>query len=141
MDTLIRKNTWQPRFSAWLSFLFSYSRFAFRRVGIHQVVPYVTAARRRDYGIRLSRGATSNSLFQVVALESLVPVLLGIASGMLAAYGTNRWIASLLYKTGMFDLLLLLAAIPTFVLITLFRTFLPAQRTSQIDPATVLREG
>lgn len=140
MDSLIRENTWQPRFAAWLFSFFASLALGISAIGIYGVVSYVTAARRRDYGIRLSLGAAPVSLFRLVTAESLVPVTLGIALGAAGSYGVSRWIASLLYKASAFDPINLSAATGIFLFVALLAALLPALHTARMHPAVVLRE-
>jgi putative ABC transport system permease protein len=140
MQNLIRENTWQPRFSAWLFSSFACLALCLSAVGIYGVVSYVTAARRRDYGIRLSLGTAPGALFRLVTMESLRPVLIGIASGTLGSYWISRWIGSLLYKTGTFDPWSIAIATAIFLIVTLIATCAPALRAARTDPAIALRE-
>jgi predicted permease len=139
LRTLIDENVWQPRFSAWLFSAFAFLALCLSGIGIYGVVAYVTASRRRDFGIRLAIGADPMSLFRMATVQGVLPVLIGAAAGTLASFWTSKWIASLLYKTNPFDAVIVIASAAVLLLMSLAATFIPALRAARVDPAITLR--
>jgi putative ABC transport system permease protein len=139
LTNLIQENTWMSRFSAWLFSAFAALALCLAGIGMYGVVAYVTASRRREYGIRLSLGAHPAGLFQLASLQNLRPVLLGISFGALGSYWSGKWIASLLYNTSVFDLLTLLLTFAILFVVALAATAGPALRAARTDPAIALR--
>jgi ABC-type lipoprotein release transport system permease subunit len=140
LETLIAENLWQPRFAAWFAFIFAAAAACLCGVGIYGVVAYVTAARRRDFGIRAALGAERRDLLTLAAVESLAPVLLGACLGLFAFYWTGRWISSLLYKTSPLNGWNALTGAGILLAISLAAVSGPAARIASIDPALSLRE-
>ena len=139
LQRLIDENVWQPRFSAWLSTAFAGIALAMCGIGIYGVVAYVTAARRRDFGIRVALGAGRSNLLRLAATQSLLPVMIGSLFGLLAFYWTSKWIASLLYKTSPLDPGNALAAALILFGISVAAVARPALRAARVDPAITLR--
>jgi len=105
-------------------------------IGIYGVVAYVTASRRRDFGIRVALGASPGGLFRLATWQSLRPVLIGVGLGVLGSYWTSRWIGSLLYQTSPLDVGTILVSAGILVVMALAATMGPAAR---VDPAVTLR--
>jgi ABC-type antimicrobial peptide transport system permease subunit len=97
LQNLFAENIWQPRFSASLFSTFAFIALCLSGIGIYGVIAYVTASRRREYGIRLSLGAKPSQLFRLASIQSLVPVIAGVGFGAVGSYWTSQWITSLLY--------------------------------------------
>lgn len=139
LQTLVDENTWQPRFSAWLSSTFAGVAVFLCGIGIYGVVAYVTASRRRDFGIRVALGAEPGNLLRLSAMQSLTPILMGSCFGLLCFYWTSKWISSLLYKISPFDLGNSLSSVAILLLIALAAVAGPAIRAARVDPAIALR--
>jgi ABC-type antimicrobial peptide transport system permease subunit len=139
LKALIDENVWQRRFSAWLFSLFASLALCLSGLGIYGVVSYITASRRRDFGIHISLGAGPARLFYLAALRSLLPVAAGIAAGALGSYWTGKWVAALLYKTGPFDPVTTIASTAILVAAAFAAVTGPALRAMRVDPAITLR--
>ncbi len=139
LQTLIDENTWQPRFSAWLASAFALIALCMCGIGIYGVVAYISAARQRDFGIRVALGAERANLLRLAAMESLTPVVIGSCLGLVGFYFTGKYIASLLYKTSPFDGANILVSAAVLLVLALAASARPAMRAASVDPAITLR--
>ncbi|HLH05157.1 MAG TPA: ADOP family duplicated permease [Bryobacteraceae bacterium] len=140
MKSLIRENTWQPRFSGLLFSIFAGLAVLLSALGVYGVVAYAAAASRREYGIRAALGAGRANLFGLVTGQSLLPVATGMVLGVAGALGMGEWIRSILYETGPFDGVAMAEAVAIFLLVTMIATAGPATQAGRVDPAVCLRE-
>jgi ABC-type antimicrobial peptide transport system permease subunit len=108
-------------------------------LGIFSVVAYLVASRSREMGVRLAVGASPRSLVALVVRDALTPVAIGLASGLLLVLWGRRLAEAQLFKVDTNDPLMLAAAIATVVTAALVAAYLPALRTTRINPTDVLR--
>jgi putative ABC transport system permease protein len=95
--------------------------------------------RTREFGIRLSLGATRGDLLQVVIGRAVRLMGLGICLGLGGAVLLVRSIAKLLFQTPPLDGWTF-AVIPVMLaLVALLASYLPARRATRVDPMVALR--
>jgi ABC-type antimicrobial peptide transport system permease subunit len=75
----------------------------------------------------------------MVMKQSLVLVGAGLAIGIPAAIGSNRFMSSLLFEISSRAPLPLVAAAAIMLTVSLLAAFVPARRASRVDPAIALR--
>ena len=115
-------------------------------VGLAGVTAYSVAQRRREIGIRMALGARARDVLGLVMREGLLLVVTGAAIGWLAARAGIRMLSSLLAEvartagTSSSDPMLLAGAPLLLATIALVACYLPARRSTRIDPASSLRQ-
>jgi ABC-type antimicrobial peptide transport system permease subunit len=72
--------------------------------------------------------------------DSLRPVAIGLAIGLLAALAFSRLLQSVLYGVDSRDPLAVVAATAVLISATGLAAFLPARRAARANPAELLRE-
>jgi len=108
-------------------------------IGIFGVVSYSVAQRTREIGIRAALGATPANLVTLVVGGAMVWVAIGLVAGALAAFGTARVMASVLFGVAPSDPVTLTVALSALAAVALLACFLPAQRAARADPLRALR--
>jgi putative ABC transport system permease protein len=108
--------------------------------GIYGVLSFVTARRTQELGIRAALGASRADLLRLVVGSGTIPVIIGIAIGLVGAMSLSRFIQALLFDTSPLDALNLIAVSALFLSVALAACLVPAWRASRIDPATALRQ-
>jgi putative ABC transport system permease protein len=126
-------------FPAVLLVVFACIALALATVGVYGVVAYSAGRRTHEVGIRLALGAEGAAVRAMIVRDGLVPVLLGILVGLVAAVASMRGLRSLLFKVSPVDPLTLLLVPLVIVSATLVASYIPALRASRVDPAAVLR--
>jgi hypothetical protein len=110
-------------------------------VGTYGVMSCLVTQRRPEIGVRLALGAPVGRVSVLVIVQSLQLAMTGIVLGLVAAWGTTRLLARLLYDVSPTDPAVLAAVSLTLLAIAGVAAFAPAMRASRIDPVEVLRNG
>src|SRR4029450_379449 len=87
----------------------------------------------------MARGAQTRDVLRLVVNQGMKPLLVGLAIGIVSAFGLGRLIASQLYKVSSYNPALLGGAIVLLAAIALVACLLPARRASMVDPIQALR--
>ena len=90
-------------------------------VGIYGVMSYSVNQRRHEIGIRMALGAGSRHIIQLVLRRVARLVIIGVAFGLIFAYGTSRVIVSALESVGSMDALTFVAFAVFLSLVALAR--------------------
>lgn len=108
-------------------------------VGLHGLLSFVVAARRREIGVRLALGAEPRDVLAMVAGRGARLAGIGIVAGVLAAVLLGRSLQSLLVGVEPTDGLTLAVATTFTLVLALIGSALPAWRASRISPTEALR--
>ena len=108
-------------------------------VGISGVMSYTVSLRRREVGVRLALGARPADVVAMIVRQGLAPIVIGLALGLAGAWWLTSLLTSQLYRITPHDPLTLSAATAAFLAVALLACWIPARRTSRVDPASVLR--
>ncbi|MFY9819740.1 MAG: ABC transporter permease [Thermoanaerobaculia bacterium] len=139
-DEQLRRSLAPQRMYAEVAGLLGVLGLAVAVVGLFGLLSYSVSLRIREFGIRMAIGAHPDDLLRLVLRQGLSLVALGVVLGMLGALGVSRLLQSLLVGVDANDpfTFAIVSSILTFV--ALVACYLPAQRASQLDPLTALRQ-
>ena len=119
--------------------LFSVMGLVMGSVGIYGVVSYGVQRRSAEFGIRMALGARPARLLGDVVRRGMVPVLVGVAAGVVVALLTSGLLAGFLYEVAPTDPVALLSAAVALATIGVLAAAIPAWRAGATDPAVALR--
>jgi ABC-type antimicrobial peptide transport system permease subunit len=114
-------------------------------VGLAGVTAYAVARRTREIGIRMALGAKRSDVLRLVLRESAVITVAGTITGTLLALLLTRALAGVVEtlaettRTSVSDPRLLLGGPALLLLLALFACYVPARRSTQVDPVAALR--
>jgi putative ABC transport system permease protein len=109
-------------------------------IGTYGVMSYSVAERQREFGIRLAMGAERGSVLGMVLRQGGGLALVGLAIGVVGAFGLTRLLASQLYEVSVTDARTFLVAPLFLAAVALAACYLPARRATSVDPVAALRE-
>jgi predicted permease len=133
------------RIAAWTYTLIGIFGLVLAAVGLAGLTAYSVATRTREIGIRMALGARKASVLGLIMKEALVLVTLGTIFGMAGAWGGARLLSAMnasvgtVTSTSVSDPLLLTGAPLLLAALTLLACYLPARRSTRIDPVEALR--
>jgi predicted permease len=139
MGNVVASSVASRRFQMDLVLAFALTALLLAALGIYGVVAYSVARRTQEIGIRITLGAGRGHLYRLVMAQGLIPVVAGLALGVVGALAGGRLLASLLYGVHAGD-----PAVVALVSLTLLATAalacaLPARRAAATDPVQALR--
>ena len=140
MDTLVVQAQAQTRFSLLLIGVFSTIAALLAGVGLYGVLATSVRQRTAEIGVRMALGAAPSRIFRLMVGKGLYLSVIGIAIGLLAAFGLTRILASMLVEVKPTDPVTFVSVAVLFLLIAVMASWLPALRASRLDPTTALRQ-
>jgi ABC-type antimicrobial peptide transport system permease subunit len=108
--------------------------------GVFGVFAYIVEERKREIGLRLALGASRSQVRRSIMAATRVPVIAGLAVGLVIAMFGGYLLRSNLYGLSVLDPLsyLLVAAILGIAAVS--ATSIPLRRALHVDPAVTLRQ-
>lgn len=139
MIEIVTDSVADRRFAALLVALFAVVALGLAAVGVYGIAAYSVQQRTREFGIRSALGATTSDLVRMVLRDSMIPVLAGLAAGILGAALAGRALSSLLFGVHTIDPLVYVVSIVVLMLVGLSANYIPARRAGKTDPNLALR--
>jgi len=139
MDQVEAESTAQTNFNMTLLAIFAAVALLLATIGIYGVLSYVVAQQTHEIGIRMALGAQRRDVMRLILVQGVRLALVGIAIGLLAAFGLTRLMASLLYGISASDPLTFALVTVVLLLVALAACYIPARRAMKVDPTVALR--
>jgi putative ABC transport system permease protein len=139
MTDLIGNGVGDRRFAAWLLGTFALVALLLTCVGVYGIASYSVVRREKEIGIRSALGASRQQLINMILRDGMVPVLVGMACGCIAAVFSGRMLAALLFNVDSAYGMVFACAGFTLVVIGMLANYFPARRAGRIEPVTALR--
>ena len=139
MEQVISDSLAPRRFSMILLGTFAGLALLLASIGIYGVISYVVGQRSNEIGVRMALGAKSHDILRLVLEDGGKLVLMGIAIGLVAAFGLTRLIKSFLFGVDAADPITFAAVAVLLSLVALAACYVPARRAARVDPVIALR--
>jgi predicted permease len=139
MDDLLARSISKQNFNMLLLSVFAVTALLLAAVGVYGVMAYSVAQRTHELGVRMALGAGRMSVRNMILREGLIKGTLGVICGVCAAFFLARSLAALLFGVSSHDAAVFVAVPLVLEFIIAIATFIPAQRTASVDPASALR--
>jgi len=109
-------------------------------LGLYGLVSYIARRQSREFGVRLTLGASPAHLRGIVLRRSLRLAGAGLLGGLVVAAITGRILSSALYEVGATDPTTLVATAVVLAVSALLAVWVPARRAARVDPVVSLRD-
>jgi ABC-type antimicrobial peptide transport system permease subunit len=139
LENLIAVANTGDRVVADLMVFFSVLAMFLGAIGLYGVMAHLVSQRIHEIGIRMALGASPVHVMRMVLSQGLKLALGGVSTGVLAALGATRLLATQLYQVAPNDPLTFVAVPILFVAIAIAACYLPARRATHVDPLVALR--
>jgi putative ABC transport system permease protein len=138
---LVRSGAAYTRFHAVLLAAFGVVGALLASTGILAVVAYTVAHRTREIGVRIAVGATPHHVVTLLVREMTVPVVGGLAAGLLGVYNLS-WLLQrrgVLFEVNPFEPGLYTVVTLALSVLAIAAAWLPARRAARVQPMVALR--
>jgi predicted permease len=135
----VAASLWQQQMAEVLIGIFGIVALALTAMGIYGVISQFVAARTHEIGVRMALGATSHSVFKLVAAGGIGLAVSGVVVGVIVAMLLTREMSGLLFGIGARDPITYAAAAVSLALVAAVASYIPARRAMSIEPVEALR--
>jgi putative ABC transport system permease protein len=141
LDDLLSEQLSARRMTAEVVGGFAVAATGLSLLGLYGLMAMMVASRTRDVGVRLAIGASPRQVAGAVIVESLHPVVAGVAAGVGLALGLGRFVSHLLVDVSASDPWTLASVAAVLVVGAILAAAIPARRAARVDPVVALRAG
>ena len=139
MEFLARRSMLQLSFTTLTLGVLSVLALILGAVGLYGTLSYVVAQRTREIGVRMALGATAASVRAQVVSQGAKVVAVGAVIGIVTAYLTTKYLATLLYEVKPVDVIAFAVMSAIMLGVGVLASYMPARRASNVDPMEALR--
>ena len=108
-------------------------------IGVYGVMAVMVAGRSREIGIRLALGAGSRDVRGMILRDGAALTAVGVVIGTIAALALTRMMEAMLFETPATDPLTLSAVATGIAIAAMLACWVPARRSTRVDPVIALR--
>ena len=127
------------RFFASLFTTFGTLAILLAMAGVYGVMSWVVGQRTNEFGIRMALGARGRDVVTMLLGQSLKPILIGLALGLLGGFGLSRALNSVFWRMTVADPAVLAGISALMLAAALVAAWVPVHRVTRIDPQETLR--
>jgi putative ABC transport system permease protein len=138
MDDVLSEAQSRPRFLTMLLTIFSLVALSIATVGIYGVISYSVARRTKEFGLRMVLGAQRRDVLNLVMKQAAGLAFIGIAAGLVAAFGLTRLMSSLLFGVAPTDPLTFASVTLLLTIVAMAACYIPARRATEVEPIKTL---
>ena len=139
MSDVVSSSAEDWRFRAILLVAFGVVALFIAVIGVYGVISYSVSQRTQEIGVRMALGAVRRDVLALVVWQGMRTTLVGIAIGLVAAYGLTRLMTSLLFDVSATDPATFAGLALLLSLVGLAACLAPARRAMRIDPMSALK--
>ena len=140
LRTSIRELLWAQRLSAGLLAVFGGLGLLLAVIGIYGVISYSVRQRTREIGLRMALGATVANVRGMIVAEGMRLVSLGVVLGGLVSLALAGSVRNLLFLESPRDAITFTVVPVVLALAGMAACWIPARRSTRVDPSAALRD-
>jgi putative ABC transport system permease protein len=110
-------------------------------MGIYGIMSYAVSQQKRDIGIRMALGASHRDVVGLIVRHGMTLAGIGLAIGLFVAVALSRLIVSVFPNVNPAHVSTYVLMSVSLLAVALLACYLPARRSTRIDPLMMLREG
>jgi len=107
-------------------------------IGVYGVISYSVSQRTQEIGIRMALGAQPGSILSMVLRQGVIIVCAGLVLGLACALASAKLVGKFLVVSGA-DPLTYFTVSAALTLVALAACYLPARRSTRVNPIVALR--
>jgi len=139
LEERIARSAADRRFAMLALSLFAAIALVLAGIGIYGTMAYTVATRTHEIGVRMALGATPHGVRMRILGDAAGMAFGGIAGGIGAGLFITRYLQSTLYGVSHVDAIAYLSGAGALLLAALLGAYIPARRSSRVDPMLVIR--
>jgi predicted permease len=139
MHQLLAESVSGRRFNMLLLIVFAVVALVLAVVGIYGVMSYSVTQRTHEIGIRVAIGAQSRDVFRMVIGEGMKLAMIGVAFGLVGAFGLTRLMTTMLFGVEATDPATFVSIAVLLVVVALVACYIPGRRAAKVNPLVALR--
>ena len=139
MEDVRTMSFWQYRLFGYMFGIFGAAALFLAGVGVYGVLSFSVSQRTQEMGVRMALGAKDSDVLVLVVRQGLTVAGIGVAVGLIGAFGVTRVIQSLLYNVTATDPVSFGGVSIFLALVAGLASYLPARRATAVDPVVALR--
>jgi putative ABC transport system permease protein len=139
MSDVARLSYWDKRLYGLLFGSFALIALVLAAIGVYGVMSYAVSQRTHEIGVRVALGAQLRDVLGMVVRRGVLLTLLGLAIGLVGAFGLTRVLAGVLFGVSPTDPLSYIGISLVLFSVALIASYVPARRAAKVEPAVALR--
>jgi putative ABC transport system permease protein len=139
VEALVATSLRERRFNLSLIGGFAALALVLAAIGVYGLISYSTSRRSNEFGVRLALGASGWQIVRNAMSDGVRYAVIGVAVGLVAAYGLTRSLASMLFGVTATDPITYVVLAAVMLLVAAVASYLPARKALRVDPVTALR--
>lgn len=140
LDEIVARSLGPQRFNMMLLGGLALLALLLAAVGLYGMLSHLVSQQMREIGVRMALGATQATVVGHVLRQAMGMVVVGMAAGVIGAFGLTRVLRNLLTDVGATDTWSFTLAALTLTGVAAVAATLPAWRAARVDPIQVLRD-
>ncbi|HKS07632.1 MAG TPA: ABC transporter permease [Gemmatimonadaceae bacterium] len=139
MDKVRTLSFWEYKLFSQMFGTFGAIALLLAAIGVYGVISYGVSQRTQEIGVRVALGAQGKHVLTMVMREAGWLAGIGIAIGVVGAFGITRVIAQFLIGVSPTDPISFGSVALFLAGVALFASWVPARRATRVDPLVALR--